>query len=532
MSALAKSIQERFSEFPPLLLAGEPSAIKLELKPYLQPFEEVLAQRELRALMTKGERSEQVGDYWLLHSDRPEALFQSALTYWQRVGRNVLAPTMQKAVELTQNGADFTNLHRARRLRYGPHDIHEYRGKFFPQLVRSLITIADTPEGGVVLDPMAGSGTTPCEAIAFGRSALAADLNPLSVLISTVKASIPTRTPEEFASAFTGWTRKTRFKAVAASAAWHSDDLSYLRRWFDEAAISDLARIKNAIDTIPDAFERSFLRVCLSNIVRSVSWQKESDLRVRKEVRPYERGEAIDQFVNNLQEQVEKIHAYLSVLPPSGRTPALSVREGNSLAVDRLFNDFRGRVDVVITSPPYATALPYLDTDRLSLVVLGLLPRKAHKDREADMIGTREVTERERLVHWQRFESRRGELPEPIVKLISRVARHYHSEAHDVGFRRRNLPALLGKYYLDMLDAMHSARSLMRRGGRGYYVVGNNSTEIRGERVDIATDEFLFEIGEAAGWKQVEVIDMELLPSRDIFKENRGSKEAILCFKA
>ena len=68
---------------------------------------------------------------------------------------------------------------------------------FSPQLVRSLITIADTPEDGVVLDPMAGSGsTTPCEAIAFGRSALAADLNPLSVLISTVKASVPTLSAE------------------------------------------------------------------------------------------------------------------------------------------------------------------------------------------------------------------------------------------------------------------------------------------------------------------------------------------------
>jgi len=72
----------------------------------------------------------------------------------------------------------------------------------------------------------------------------------------------------------------------------------------------------------------------------------------------------------------------------------------------------------------------------------------------------------------------------------------------------------------------------MRLGGCGYYVVGNNSTEIHGERLDIATDEFLFAIGEVAGWKQVEVIDMELLVSRDIFKENRGSKEVILCFKA
>lgn len=533
MSTLADSIEKRFSEYPPLLLANDTSAIKLEMKPYLQPFEEILAVRELKSVLSKKERCEQAGGcYWLLYSDRPETFFRDNLTYWQRVGRSVLSPTAQKAVELTQNGADFTSLHRSRRLRYGPHDIHEYRGKFFPQLVRSLITIAETPEDGVVLDPMAGSGTTPCEAIAFGKSALAADLNPLSVLISTVKASIPKKGAEEFSRVLSAWCSKDRFKSVKASEVWGEDDLFYLRRWFDEAAISDLARLKMAVGTAPTWFERAFLQVCLSNIVRSVSWQKETDLRVRKEVRLYEPGQAIERFKANLQEQIEKIHAYLSVLPRLAQSPLLSVREGNSVNVDRLFADFRGRVDVLITSPPYATALPYLDTDRLSLVVLGLLPRKGHRDREAEMIGTREVTERERVTQWQRYEGRKSELPASVVKLIEHIAVHYHAESAEVGFRRRNLPALLGKYYLDMLDAMRSAHALMRMGGKGYYVVGNNSTEIRGERIEIATDEFLFAIGEAAGWGQLEVIDMELLPSRDIFRDNRGSKETILCFKA
>lgn len=532
MSALAESIKKRFSEYPPLLLASDASAIKLELKPYLQPFEEILALRELKALTGKNERCEQSGGYWLLYTERPETFFRDTLTYWQRVGRSVLSPTAQKAVELTQNGAEFKSLHRTRRLRYGPHDIHEYRGKFFPQLVRSLITIAETPAEGIVLDPMAGSGTTPCEAIAFGRSALAADLNPLSVLISTVKASIPKQGAQEFAHALSSWCTKVRLESVEPSQVWGPDDLAYLRRWFDEAAISDLARLRQEVDAAPIGFVRGFLQVCLSNIVRSVSWQKETDLRVRKEVRAYETGQGIESFKENLQEQVERIHAYLSVLPKYSQTPSLSVREGNSVNVGQLFEDFSGRVDVVITSPPYATALPYLDTDRLSLVVLGLLPRKDHKDREAEMIGTREVTERERLVQWQRYEGRKGELPGSVVKLIEHIAAHYHAESDAVGFRRRNLPALLGKYYLDMLDAMGSARGLMRKGGKGFYVVGNNSTEIGGERVEIATDEFLFDIGEAAGWKQLEVINMELLHSRDIFRDNRGSKEAILCFKA
>ncbi len=533
MTAMFDSIRYRFSELPPLLLSHESSAIKLELKPYLQPFEEELAKRELNALLLPGEKYVEEHGYYLLDTKRPENLFHERLTYWQRVGRSVLEPTVQTLLELTQNGMqDVRELHRSRRLRYGPHDIHEYRGKFFPQLVRSLITISGVPEGAVVLDPMCGSGTTACEAIAFGRSAIGCDYNPLSVLISTVKATIPSLTARDFEQYVERWRRKSYDDNASPANVWDAEDLDYLRRWFDAAAIDDLAMLRLEISQSVDTFERQFLLVCLSDIVRVVSWQKVSDLRVRKEVRPYERGAALTLFLKKVREACERIQPYLSVLPQKKPRTTLSIRHGNAIQVDEVFADYRGRVDLLITSPPYAMALPYLDTDRLSLIVLGLLPRKAHRTREALMIGNREITERQRVAEWERFLARKRELPESIVTLIERIARRYHSGAASVGFRRRNLPALLGKYFLNMLDAMSAAHCMMKKGAHGYYVVGNNSTEIDGERVEIPTDAFLLELGEKAGWNAVESINMDLLPSRDIFRENRGSRESILCFRA
>jgi len=72
----------------------------------------------------------------------------------------------------------------------------------------------------------------------------------------------------------------------------------------------------------------------------------------------------------------------------------------------------------------------------------------------------------------------------------------------------------------------------MKPGAFGHYVVGNNSTEVDGEKIEIPTDHFLFGLGAAAGWTPVEQIPMELIASRDIFRENRGSSETILCFRA
>jgi site-specific DNA-methyltransferase (cytosine-N4-specific) len=83
-----------------------------------------------------------------------------------------------------------------------------------------------------------------------------------------------------------------------------------------------------------------------------------------------------------------------------------------------------------------------------------------------------------------------------------------------------------------MLDAMRSAHDMMALGAHGYYVVGNNSTILDGRKIEIPTDKFLSEIAAIAGWRVEETISMELLSSRDIFRENRGSAETILCLTA
>ena len=91
-------------------------------------------------------------------------------------------PALLKASEI--------GLPNRRCLRYGTHGIHEYRGKFFPQLVRSLINIARVPRGGIVADPMCGSGTTCVESILGEYRTIGLDMNPLSVLMARVKCSL------------------------------------------------------------------------------------------------------------------------------------------------------------------------------------------------------------------------------------------------------------------------------------------------------------------------------------------------------
>ena len=395
-----------------------------------------------------------------------------------------------------------------------------------------MINFSGIPEGSVVIDSFCGSGTTNCEARALGMESIGLDLNPLSVLISRVKSGILQIEPDKLQEQ----TKKLLSqlhpsRATSVTTRWTEEDLCYLNRWFDERAINEISIILDIIDQNDQCIVSDWWRICLSNIIRRVSWQKETDLRVRKDVKDYSEGDAIWLFKQEVRRQLMKMAPYLNILQETIKPvtmPSFDIQEGDVRHIHRILESKLNKCNLLITSPPYAMALPYIDTDRLSLIVLGLLPRKEHRHRELLMAGNREILESQRQGLWKEYQERRLELPDAVHEFIDKIAHSYHNG--DVGFRRRNLPALLSKYFLDMSDAMRSSIKIMRPDSYAFFVVGNNSTCINGENVEIPTDKFLWEIGKKAGWHQVKMIDMELLPSRDIFCKNRGTAENILVF--
>lgn len=59
----------------------------------------------------------------------------------------------------------------------------DYRGNWPPQMARALI-LGYTEPGEIVLDPMAGSGTTCIEAVLLGRKCIAVDINYNAVMLT------------------------------------------------------------------------------------------------------------------------------------------------------------------------------------------------------------------------------------------------------------------------------------------------------------------------------------------------------------
>ena len=229
--------------------------------------------------------------------------------------------------------------------------------------------------------------------------------------------------------------------------------------------------------------------------MRSVSWQKIDDLRVRKEIRLDVDTDPKKEFLEELARSVRAVLA-LRYQEKSTQFLAHHIVAGDARRCSEVWSKHKGKVDVVITSPPYATALPYLDTDRLSLCYLGLLPRPEHRTRDQLMIGNREVTDRIRREYITRFESHGTSLPMSVRSIIKKIENL--NEGTGVGFRRRNLPALLSNYFFDMRDVLSGIFDLLKAGSGAFIVVGNSHTIAGGKRVDIETARLLGEIAKSS----------------------------------
>lgn len=523
------------------------------MKPYIQPFERTLALAELSALaQAEPVALDKMVDAPVRFSVPPAAKADALarhLAYWEAIETETPRLTTQvlreRTVNVVRNGVPTrqipqllqdTNivLPNRRCLRYGTHGIHEYRGKFFPQLVRSLINIAEVPKRGVVADPMCGSGTTAVEAVLGEYHALGLDMNPLSVLMGRTKCTLLSVEPEMIEANYESIREKLlrpsgkRNGKLTYFSSLPERDREYLSGWFSEQVLHDLDEVARTIGQA-DAQVRDFFRLCLSNILRSVSWQKEDDLRVRKEVHPDADIDPIREFLEELGRSVRVVLAFLHHNCESG-FGAFDIAEGDARSLTTVWSRWAGKIDAIITSPPYATALPYLDTDRLSLSYLGLLERPKHRQKDQDMIGNREISEKQRLAYWNLFNDKKNKLPKSVKSLIETVDRL--NSRIEVGFRRRNLPALLTKYFMDMQQVFEGMKEVLKPGRPAYVVIGNNHTIAGGQRVEIETANLLVDIAKTAGLKSEKRIAMEMLVSRDIFKKNAVASEEILCFRS
>jgi hypothetical protein len=242
------------------------------------------------------------------------------------------------------------------------HRLHPYLGKYVPQLVETFLS-RYANEGDLVWDPFCGSGTTLVEANAFGARAAGCDVSAFNCLLSRVKTA-----RYEPATLLTD--------AVRLTAAREPTELvstsAFLRRWYAPRAVAQLLAFRERISgtAYPDLWS-----VVLSRAARSARLARHDDLdfprepvggeyfchKHRRTCRPVNEA---DKFLRRyVQDATRRV---LEFAETRTRWP-VTVVHGNARHVEP-----PGRVDLVVTSPPYPGLIDYHDQHAYAFELLGL----------------------------------------------------------------------------------------------------------------------------------------------------------------
>ena len=247
---------------------------------------------------------------------------------------------------------------------HATHGLHAYAAKCPPQLINYGLHYYSKP-GEKILDPMTGSGTTLVEAKLMGRHAVGYDIDPLARLLAQVKSS---RIQDGWIEQ--GYERVYR-KTTNDIAALRSRRISTALRkratppefdnrdyWFDKKVSAALAILAYHIaHTQMRECVRNFLWIAFSSLILAKTSVANARDIIHSRHHYWQHDETPD-VIEKFEARVRSMRKQMAdFCAQCEQTPGIktAARLGDARQL-RLRSE---TIDLVFTSPPYATALDY-----------------------------------------------------------------------------------------------------------------------------------------------------------------------------
>jgi len=491
------------------------------------PYECDLARREAEAL--SGGRMDSSSE--LVFDPDPAQSWKerlSNLAFWHGYRAEAEeVPTIQRLIE----GLDG----RRKQSTYATHGLHRYKGKFYPQLAKALLNLSDLPpSGALVLDPFGGSGTVMLEAALAGHDAVSIDCSPLAASVAHAKTDVLHVAPLELTRA-----QQRLSHDLAGVSTEHVDWSQFepstheeLTSWFAAPVLAKLAVLLGAVRNLKDDRLVAFYEALVSDLVREVSHQDPRDLRIRRRKEPLTDAPVFEAFNRRADAAVAKIlRAHESLPDLQSRLGVARSVLGNS--ADAATLDVLDRpVDVVVSSPPYATALPYIDTDRLSLAAVYGYDKKRRAELEKRLIGSRETHGAQQRETEALIESTLDEqLPPSTVNFLRGLLAAVRDD-ETAGFRRRQLPTVLARYFLGIASVIDNLRLRVSSEAHLWFVLGDSRSTIGGQQRVVPTVAEFRAIAAHVGLEVIETIPITVTREDVVHARHAITENAIVHLRA
>jgi DNA modification methylase len=273
------------------------------------------------------------------------------------------------------------------------HYLFRYPAKFHPPVVRSLINEYTQPQERI-LDPFCGSGSLLLEAAVAHRHSVGADVDPVAVLVSSVKTHCfnikhltkscdallallekHQRPEQEYVVRQFEDLNPTQYSEAFILVSSYVPAIPNLLHWFRRYVVIDLAYIRGEMLTvaIPET-HRNFFKVCFASIIRRASNADPVPVSGLEVTSHMKRKDALGRVINpfalfakSIKDSLQAVANFRSRVCTNSKA---SVFRADALQLNL---HIKTPIDAVITSPPYHSAVDYYRRHQLEMYWLGLI---------------------------------------------------------------------------------------------------------------------------------------------------------------
>lgn len=373
------------------------------------------------------------------------------------------------------------------------HDWYRFVLSFPPHLVQQYLEAFCVDQTSFVLDPFCGTGTTNIECKKHGVSSWGIEASPLTHFVSKTKCVWANDTFNFLNTA----------KQIALAAARTINSLSkprtlseeqtslILKNSICEQPLSSTLVLRDSIRAANSPFEDYYLLALAKHIVYSYS-----NLKFGPEVGiSRKKKESVD-VVEIWLSEIERMETDLEYWKHHSSTFA-DISLGDARSIPK--RDYIGKVDCVITSPPYPNEKDYSRTTRLESVILGFINTKD------DLRNIKKGFIRSNSKNVYRSDNDAQYISNigSINKLSNEIEERRLELGKTSGFEKL-YASVVKQYFGGMARHLSELKPYLRNGASLAYVVGDQASYFQ---IPIRTSVLLGEVAESIGGYRVDRVD-------------------------
>lgn len=233
------------------------------------------------------------------------------------------------------------------------HNTFRWYGKLPQFLVRRLIN-RYSKENDTVLANFSGSGTVLIESNILNRNVIVSDMHPISILLNNVKGRAYIPNTEKFIG-------KIKTKKFSKKIYFDFKDSS---KWFYPDSLITIQGILEEIKKIKELKEREFYLLCLSKIIRDGS---KIDSRCVNHIVVDHKKKKIN-ILEFFEKSVKESKLAINEFKKIKTSKSIKIRQGDARKLDFLPDS---SIDLIISHPPYGSAVLYYNIYSLLSTILG-----------------------------------------------------------------------------------------------------------------------------------------------------------------